>query len=69
MTLMGFECVVRALRSGYKVRRPSWKPGVHIYYDHAITKQILFQEDKGTSFYTANTEDIMAEDWERYLDK
>jgi hypothetical protein len=66
--LMGFECVVRALRSGYEVRRPKWKENAHIRYDQITTKQILLQDGKDTSFYVATSEDILAQDWESYRD-
>jgi len=68
---MGFECVVRALRSGYKVRRSKWRPQEHIEVKILITdeKIIVFgpTSDGKFSAYIASAEDILAEDWEKYV--
>lgn len=70
MGLMGFECVVRALRSGYMIRRPHWKPEEHLESGTILDKKTIFYATADHTWeYSANPEDILATDWERYVER
>lgn len=69
---MGFECVVRALRSGFPVRRPQWLSDDHLEIKNIDSQQKIIRcmsDDifHGEEEYFASSEDILATDWEKYV--
>ena len=66
LTNLGFECVVRGLRAGRKMKREWWLNDNYIFYDHE-KKVIIFHTANIYGFfdtlYAANSDDIMAQDW------
>ena len=67
--LMGFECVIRALRSGYRLRRPHWDPDKRLFLKRDDDGQeIIIETDDPMDWgpYRARSTDLLAEDWEKY---
>ncbi len=64
---MKFEDALTAMRDGYKVMRSSRAgTGMWVNVDKSDGKLRLMRTSEGGLYfpYTANTEDLLAEDWE-----
>lgn len=63
--MMGFECVVRALRLNRYIRRPQWSSGQFIAVIDGTIKLAMKSPDMIVySEYCASSDDILANDWE-----